>query len=320
MDKEYICKACNYNTSNNSNYNKHIKTKKHIKSIKLQNGDMGRIHGDMGRIHGEKWRELSKNAIKKEFICEFCKKTMMDNSHKARHLKTCKEKKKQRNEQTKDEIINNLQKEKEKIMKEKEILLKEKEKIINEEKIEKEKVIQESKAKDKVIEDCIEIIKNSKNVNIIGNVINNTCLNMNYVIKNYGNAPNYEDIMAKELTLEELEYIDEYGPAVGREKLIIKRCIDDIDKEERSLHCVDYPRDKFALKTKDEWVEDLGGEKMLNIVSQRMTKLYNPSAKNLTPLQRGKRNKQLIDMYKIDKKTVKNIGKQALLKNKLIKT
>ena len=86
----------------------------------------------------------------------------------------------------------------------------------------------------------------------------------------------------------------------------------------QSLHCVDYPRDKFALKIKDVWIEDLGGEKMLNIVSQKMTKLYNPRAKNLTPMQRGKRSKQLTDMYKIDKKTVKNIGKQSLLKNKLI--
>lgn len=62
MDTTYTCDDCNYSTNNNSNYNKHIKNKKHLKSINLQNAKLRRYIGD-------KWRGSPKNCIKKGFVC-----------------------------------------------------------------------------------------------------------------------------------------------------------------------------------------------------------------------------------------------------------
>jgi len=77
----FICKKCNYKTSNKSNYNKHLKSKKHNK-----NSNTSTHKEDISQISQ---KSTKKHMYLKKFICEYCDKNFsrIDSLH--RHQKKC---------------------------------------------------------------------------------------------------------------------------------------------------------------------------------------------------------------------------------------
>lgn len=69
--KKYICEKCDYNTSNKTDYMRHINTIKHKNNVFATNGN--------------KWQQ--KNA--KKYICECCEKEYNDRSGLWKHSKNC---------------------------------------------------------------------------------------------------------------------------------------------------------------------------------------------------------------------------------------
>lgn len=67
------------------------------------------------------------------------------------------------------------------------------------------------------------------------NKINQNNYNMYYIINNFKNAENIEDLMAPPLTDEELVYIQENGSILGSYKVIKDRCITDKDLDKRPI-------------------------------------------------------------------------------------
>ena len=76
----FTCKICNYNTKINSNYHKHLRTKKHLhnvenNSIKIEPQHCPKIDPKNG-----------KKSIQKNFICDVCNKGFTTKAHLNRHI------------------------------------------------------------------------------------------------------------------------------------------------------------------------------------------------------------------------------------------
>jgi hypothetical protein len=324
MSKTYVCNPCKYTSINLSNYNKHLKTDKHLVKVPANIKIISKIEKVVSKYESR----LSKKESKKEVLvkCEYCNKYISHKRNINRHYDNCKDKKTIEIEQLKNCVIEKIEKEQKEMLKQIET---DKDDIIKKLKDDKQQLAKENfelardkdeivKEKDEIEKDFMDHLKqlaNSKTtttnqINISGDVNMNIC----YVIKNYTNAKNYEDLMAPALTRKELNYIKDRGPAIGREKIIMDRCVTNIKKEERPIQCVDYSRDKFALRTKGKWVPDWKGKLLLDVPSKMMRKIFNVQDTEVDITEIGNRVKLLMDMEHADKRTIRYLGKQTLLK------
>ena len=123
MVQKYNCEICKYPTDRLSSYNKHLRTNKHMKNKKKIEQLRRLINGEHRNIKKE---DVLNRNIKKEdvlnrndnilsnstpilnineskdttsslktikgFTCEHCNTYYKDKSHKARHIKSCKDK------------------------------------------------------------------------------------------------------------------------------------------------------------------------------------------------------------------------------------
>jgi hypothetical protein len=85
------CKLCDFKCSKQSNYKKHLLTRKHQKR---------EISNDLAMVSNEKMPKNAETNIK--IVCEVCNKSYKDNSGLWRHKKKCiktdeEEKKKKKN-------------------------------------------------------------------------------------------------------------------------------------------------------------------------------------------------------------------------------
>ncbi len=80
MNEKYYCKCCNYDAKQKCNYEKHLKTKKHLKSTKSQ---------QKVNIQSTKSQHFFSN-----FECKYCNKNFTTRQSMYRHIKyTCKQNK-----------------------------------------------------------------------------------------------------------------------------------------------------------------------------------------------------------------------------------
>jgi hypothetical protein len=329
MTTKHKCDVCNYETVRLSNYNKHLETKKHL----AMNKTATFTHPQTGMSFPQIGKSNPETGIKKAtFNCEYCGISVSQKGHLTRHYKTCNEKIKDTSEQATNDMFKKLEREKseleqytKKIIKklrkrlstkeeENEEIAKEKQQLVKE----KDEIAIEKEEMEKDFMDHLKKIATSKTtttnnqINISGDVNMNIC----YVIKNFTKAKNYEDLMAPALTRKELKYIKDRGPAIGRERIIMDRCVTNVKKEERPIQCVDYSRYKFALRTKGKWVQDWNGKRILEVPNKIMRKLFDVQDKYIDIPEMGNRVKLLLDMERADKRTIKYLGKETLLQNK----
>ena len=171
----------------------------------------------------------------------------------------------------------------------------------------------------------IEFVKKATNGGIgnttIKNTNNNTKnINMFYVINRFKNAYNYEDLMEPPLTSKETKYITDNGALSGCCNLILNRCVNGIELENRPFHCVDSSRNKYLLHTKDDWSIDNKGEQILKGVYPKINKVFelNNQIDNSNIDKTIANMGQILEMNKYGKKKIINVlTKKTLLKNNI---
>lgn len=220
----------------------------------------------------------------KKYKCEFCDKSISSKRHLQRHYKVCKIKKNTDN----STVISNL--------------IKNNNELLNDKKRIEEDYFKLTK----------KIITNSSPHQF---TINNTTLNMYYVIDNFTEAYNLEDLITPELTDSEIEYIASEGATAGCFNLLKTRCIDNIDINKRPFHCVDISRSKYLLRTNDDWEIDYRCAKILSTTYPVLRKLYPVDMSMGTDTIVNNINTLLEMEGKGSKKIISNLNNKTLLKN-----
>ena len=214
---KYACFVCNFSTNNKYNFNKHLKTKKH----------------------------LNKN---KNFICE-CGKSYKFNSGLSKHRKKCiiinklkimkNEiiKLKENNEIIISELIksNNTTKD---FMKN------------NNDLIHEVKKLKENNDTSVIQNQNIQNIEN-QNITNTQNISINVFLN-----EHCKNAMNLTDFVEKlQVTFEDLVYTGETDYVEGISRILIKN-LNKLSKVDRPIHCSDVKRKVLYIKNEEGWEKD----------------------------------------------------------------
>ena len=284
INKKFHCEKCNFTTHKRYNLNKHCKTKKHIKNHDSPvSGDVPPKLGDNPPVSGDNFS--------KKFKCEYCNNEYLM-KHKNRHYSRCKSKK--------DHDVNSEIKEL------KEITKHLKEELENNEK--------------KMFE-FIKTVASTNNSTITNNNTNNTNINNNnynmyYIINNFTEAENIEDIMKIPFTQEELDYIEKNGSVLGSYNLIKDRCVQDKELSKRPVHCTDISRKKYLLRHNNEWIIDPNADKLLTMTFNKMKDAYNLESDDI--YNNLKNTSELIKLDIDGRKKINNqISKDVLLKNEI---
>jgi hypothetical protein len=219
--KCFECVFCDYISCNIFDYNKHIKTVKHLRN-KTQ-------------------PKIAKNLQKSQdpiYVCDNCNKPYNDKSGLWRHKKKC--------------ICDGEKNEENKIIvSENQVDFKELFKLqLNENKELKEMIIEQNKF---VIEMCKEkSIGNNNNINS-----NNKTFNLQFFLnetcKDAMNMSEFIDSM--KLQLSDLESVGKLGFVEGISNIIIKN-LQALDIEKRPVHCSDSKRETMYIKDKDKWEKE----------------------------------------------------------------
>ena len=288
MNNKFSCVYCNYFTDKQYSYNKHLNTKKHTLNYNiylLKNDE-----------NISKTCEIVPEVI--ETKCIYCNILITDPSNKSRHYKLCKVK------QIKTELQVMFNKEKEELKEE----LQEK---INKEKEEKKEL--EKNYKD-IQTEYFELIKKISNNEIGSNNNNINTYNTCYVINNYKDAYNYDEIMEKSLTDEEKKYLHENGPLCACLNIILTRCIEKLELEKRPFHCVDQSRQKILLRNNNEWNIDNKAQEIIKKCYNLLCDEWNITDINIDPYKYVEDCQKLASVV-IDNNLSKTISEKSFLKN-----
>lgn len=269
MPKIYNCKICNYDTDRLFNYKAHLKTKKHISLTTkivhtrnvLRNGEPILQNGDNVLRNGEHFASFSRKCI-------YCSKEFTHKKNVKRHQEKCKLQhyvKQQKQNEHKLQVVlekcNELQQE----VAKKEAIIKEKENI----QIEKDILSHDLEALKKDYHQLVLQIANDYKKT------KNPTVNMFYIMNNFKNAKNFDDLMDPPLTDTEIEELEEINDVLaGSVELIARRCVDNLCVSERPLHCIDTARNKYLLRNSNKWVVDCHGDKILCKTYKKMYGFY----------------------------------------------
>jgi len=241
---KFNCKICNFNTSNKYNYNKHIMSAKHE-----------RLTGD-----------LQKNAEKCliEYKCE-CGKNYQHRQSLYNHKKKCDFIDKEKDDNSKEEIINN------------EIdnnFLVNKEENVDYKSMFLE-MINENKELRKTITEMIPNMGNNNNNTINSN--NKQKFNINvFLNEKCKDAISMDEFIDKiEVSMKNLLTTKEKGQVYGISNIIMEN-MNKLSLYERPLHCTDKKRETLYVKN-NEWEKDDSKEH----INKALKKVESKQLKNL---------------------------------------
>ena len=87
----HICHLCQYQTPIKCNFEKHLRSKKHVKKSEFTPKNEGKKEGNEGKsISKQNQKELILFEKKPHFICQLCCKHFSRNDNLQRHLSICK--------------------------------------------------------------------------------------------------------------------------------------------------------------------------------------------------------------------------------------
>ena len=294
----YNCDKCNYSTNRHSSYIKHTKTKRHQTAIATFEFPKNET----------KFPKNETKSCKTDSMCRFCNK-IFSGKNIYRHIKNCKDRVKLE-ESDKDHIIDKL----------KSSLQEEQNKISKLEKQFKDHVVESNKTLEAMSkrweESTDRYEKMSKKIVEKEDTPTVNQYNMYYIINNYTNAQNIEDLMDKPLTDEEKKYFDS-GSLSGCLQLLKNRCVENIDLPDRPIHCLDISRDKFLLRSEDNWKIDVNGEKIIDSAHPLIKPLY-PLDKDDDIEKMIHNNDQMIALELNRKKILKELSKNTTLKKEKV--
>ena len=294
----FECKKCNFICSKKSNFENHVKTKKHIHR---HNGN------DLEIIFPKKPAE---NA---ELICK-CGKNYLTNSGLWKHKQKCKKENIEQNIENIDHKINNND-----ISKEQLIVM-----LINQN---TELIKETSEFKNLMM----EVIKNGTH-NTTHTNSHNKSFNLNFFLnETCKNAMNITDFIdSLQLQLSDLENVGEVGYIEGISNIIIKN-LNALDVTERPIHCTDKKRETMYIKDEDKWEKEdetkLKLHKMVKKVSNKNINLITefrekyPDYKKCSSGVSDQFNKIIIESmgghgdndYEKEEKIIKKVAKEVFV-------
>lgn len=222
--KKFVCKTCDYFTSNKYDFEKHAATDKHKIAILAT-----------------KSRKKSPN----EYACDFCEKIYKDKTGLWRHKKKCEFWNNINEEENsiittsnqlaitfdKDDVIQYLMKENKEF---KELLLEQNKMVIN------------------VCEKATCSAINNGNINS-----HNKTFNLNVFLNEHcKDAMNIMDFVnSLKLDLSDLETVGQLGYVDGISNIIVKN-LKALDVHKRPVHCSDSKREVIYIKDEDKWEKE----------------------------------------------------------------
>jgi len=267
IPKKYICKSCDYLTSNKKDFNKHLLTAKHQK---MSNGTNLEI------------MEIYKSQM---LVC-ICEKEFLTKSGLWKHKQTCNYNSLISNTKTDSEnmtVLTNLVFE---VVKQNQELM-----VQNNE---------TQKQNQELTNKLFEICKNGTNNTLINNNSNNKTFNLNvFLNEKCKDAMNIMDFVdSLKLQLSDLENVGKLGFVEGISNIIVKN-LKALDIHKRPVHCSDSKREVMYIKDEDKWEkendEKLKLRKAIKRIANKNTRLL-PEFKQKHP-DCGKSDSAFSDQY-----------------------
>tara|TARA_B100000424_G_scaffold147710_2_gene112593 strand:+ start:6789 stop:7853 length:1065 start_codon:yes stop_codon:yes gene_type:complete len=269
---KYSCEACDYNTSNKTDFRKHISTPKHdskwivLFSGKITENEIKNKHFSCERCKhitcnlsdfeahknehkNEKKvaKKVAKNehqnrtSITKKYICEFCDRSYKYDTGYYKHVKKCTSK-----DQAKDKLIEMQQ-----------------------------EVIESKTQTISAQNEIITILKDTSKV--INNNTYNQSVNINlFLNEECKNAMNLTDFLSKvQMTLADLAYTKDNGMIKGITNIVIKN-LADTPPTERPIHSIkDEEGSQLYIKEDDTWACENKEEKIEKTIDSISKKQCN---------------------------------------------
>ena len=229
----YSCEKCDFNTCNKNDYNRHLKTKKHVSNC-FQSFSM---------------EKTQKNS----YECD-CGKKYKDNSGLWRHKKNCK-------------IDSNVDADENITISTTEIS--EKDLIMLIVKQNTELIKENNEFKNMML----EVIKNGTVANSHNTISTNNSHNKAFNLQFFLNetckdAMNITDFVESiKLQLSDLENVAEVGYIEGISNIIVKN-LKKLDVTQRPVHCTDKKRETMYVKDQDTWEKDEENKQMHKVVKK----------------------------------------------------
>ncbi len=220
--KIFECKSCDFSSSKESEYIRHLATSKHKRLTNIEND----------------------NKNTKIFTCDLCSKHYFSRVGLWKHEKVCiKNNNVILSETDIAANVSNFDKEINQVIT-KDMFM---------------ELINDNKEMIKIIKDQHEQIKSM--IPKMGNTINNTTNNNNFNLNVFLNeqckdAININEfIKSLKITLEDLYFTRKNGIAQGISNLMING-LKELDVYKRPIHCTDFKRDIVYIKEHDKWEKD----------------------------------------------------------------
>ena len=218
----FYCKFCDYSCNNNSNYQKHLLTQKHIR-ITMDNKNY--------------------SDIKKEYECNLCGKIYKFRSGLSKHKKMCEKINKLEVKKTEDSssmthMFSSLMNENKELYKT----------ILDQQTQHQKQMKDQQELYHKQIDELIPKI---------GDTITNNRFNMNVFLNEHcKDAINItEFIESLQIQLQDLENTKELGLVESISNIFIKG-LNKLDVYKRPIHCSDAKRDILYIKDEERWEKD----------------------------------------------------------------
>ena len=234
----YECKACDYTTMRERDFNKHLLTRKH-----------------------EKLRLLEQNLEQKsptseKYICEKCGKSYKARNSLWYHKQSCG--KKHKKHKKIDSLVKKIKtiEDKFKIVSEENKKLKDNFKTVVEGSM---AVLEETKKNNKIQETLLEKMDNQNKLinHLTPNISTTNNFNINiFLNEECKNAINMSDfIKSLQIQVEDLNYTNENGLIEGISSVMVNR-LNQLQLCERPIHCTDAKRDVLYVKDNDSWEKE----------------------------------------------------------------
>lgn len=224
---KFVCETCNVKCSHKGDWNKHLLTSKHMKSLNMIINDNNLP---------SKIPEIPDNQ---EIACE-CGKKYKYSSGLSRHKKTCNKEQIITNEFPIDMSSNVIFE-----------LIKQNQEF-------KELIVEQNKQLAEQNKKLIELAEQGKTINnTTNNNTNNNQFNLQFFLnETCKDALNLTDFVEQiKLQLSDLDMIGRVGYVEGITKIFLRN-LKDIDICKRPIHCSDLKRETLYVKDKDAWEKE----------------------------------------------------------------
>lgn len=258
----FYCKFCDFKCSKLSNYNIHLKTKKHAANALQMKNAQETVetdgNNDFYDVNDLNEVDYIEETMPELHLCQ-CGKNYTTKSGLWKHKKSCELKKPNYPYETMDQLPKDF-------------------------KITTEMFYELLKQHNELQKSIVELLKEKGPMNISNCGNNNKTFNLNmYLNETCKNALNISDFVNQiQLTIADLEETGRLGYAEGISKVFIKN-LNEMEINERPIHCSDSKRETLYIKDDNVWhKEDINK----NILTKAIKQLANKNIKQITEWQK----------------------------------